>query len=71
MMECSYRLCPRCARAVPSAAQETYCPNDGEKLLERCPHCRTRIHNPYARHCTGCGLEFAQLLQTKKSNSRS
>jgi predicted RNA-binding Zn-ribbon protein involved in translation (DUF1610 family) len=65
MTEFHYRLCPRCARAVPIAAQETYCPNDGEKLLERCPHCQARIRNPYARHCTDCGFEFAELLKAK------
>jgi len=51
----SYRLCPRCFRAVPLESQELYCPNDGEKLLERCPHCAARIKSPYARFCVSCG----------------
>jgi hypothetical protein len=53
-----YHLCPKCARAVPSGANEKYCPNDGEKMLECCPACEAKILSPYARHCTSCGLEF-------------
>ena len=51
----SYRLCPRCFRAVPLESEELFCPNDGEKLLERCPHCAARIKSPYARFCVSCG----------------
>ena len=58
MGEASYRLCPRCLRAVPEKSGERYCPNDGARLIDRCPACRAAIRNPYARHCTGCGLEF-------------
>jgi predicted amidophosphoribosyltransferase len=39
MKEIGYHLCPKCARAVPSTAQEKFCPNDGEKILEYCPVC--------------------------------
>jgi hypothetical protein len=54
-----YRLCPRCARAVPATSSERYCINDGAWLLERCPLCGSSIVSPYARFCAGCGLEFA------------
>ena len=50
-----YRLCPRCGRAVPGCSKERYCVNDGERLLEHCPVCQSRITNPYARHCAACG----------------
>jgi hypothetical protein len=65
MKEFRYHLCPKCARAVPSATQEKYCPNDGEKMLECCPVCETKIRSPYARHCGGCGLEFRQVVSTQ------
>jgi hypothetical protein len=61
MKEFWYHLCPKCARAVPSGAEEKFCPNDGEKMLEHCPVCETKIRNPYARHCTACGLEFRHV----------
>lgn len=54
----SYRLCPRCLRAVPGESEERYCPNDGEALLERCPRCAARILNPYAHYCVKCGIPF-------------
>ena len=54
----TYRLCPKCFRAVPSASGETYCANDGERLLEACPDCGKQITSPYARHCVACGLEL-------------
>lgn len=57
----SYRLCPLCARAVPSRSGERFCLNDGHALLERCPRCQQSITSPYGRFCAGCGLEFAQL----------
>jgi uncharacterized C2H2 Zn-finger protein len=58
-----YRVCPRCARAVPARAKELYCINDGEKLLETCPSCGAKITNPYARHCAACGFKFALELE--------
>jgi predicted amidophosphoribosyltransferase len=54
----SYRLCPRCGRAVPATSKERYCINDGEKLLQHCPACHAAITSPYTRFCAGCGLEF-------------
>jgi hypothetical protein len=57
----TYRLCPRCLRAVPSASGEDFCSNDGQRLLEACPGCQRRITSPFARYCTGCGLEFRGL----------
>ncbi len=57
-----YRVCPRCARAVPARADEAYCINDGEKLLEVCPACAAHISSPYARHCASCGFRFADAL---------
>ena len=58
MSDATYRLCPQCQRAVPTKSGERYCPNDGTKMISHCPVCRTPIRNPYARHCTRCGLEF-------------
>ncbi|WP_158531670.1 MULTISPECIES: zinc ribbon domain-containing protein [unclassified Meiothermus] len=56
-----YRICPRCARAVPASTQERYCLNDGERLLEACPGCGARITSPYARFCGRCGLELSKV----------
>lgn len=53
-----YRLCPRCARAVPVSSSERYCINDGTLMLERCPDCGEGIASPYARFCAACGLEL-------------
>jgi predicted amidophosphoribosyltransferase len=57
-VEATYRLCPHCLRAVPSASGEHFCSNDGQRLLEACPGCARTITSPFARFCTGCGLEF-------------
>ena len=56
-----YRICPRCARAVPASTQERHCVNDGERMLEACPGCGAKITSPYARFCGTCGLEFAKI----------
>ena len=53
-----FRLCPVCARAVPSASEERFCINDGARMLEECPRCHAGIHSPYTRHCSNCGLDF-------------
>ncbi|WP_119276366.1 double zinc ribbon domain-containing protein [Calidithermus roseus] len=53
-----YRICPRCARAVPVRSAEHYCTNDGVRMLEACPSCGARITSPYARFCGRCGREF-------------
>jgi hypothetical protein len=50
-----FHLCPKCFRAVPASSGEHYCLNDGQRLLEACPQCGTRITSPYARHCGHCG----------------
>ena len=71
MEQATYQLCPRCLRAVPDKTGERYCANDGTKLISRCPACQTRIHNPYARHCTGCGLEFSSLIETRHGNLKT
>jgi hypothetical protein len=62
-----FRLCPRCTRTVPGRSKERYCINDGEPLLESCPVCRTRITNPYGRHCAACGFEFTPSSLTPHS----
>jgi hypothetical protein len=59
--ETTYRLCPKCFRAVPARSGERYCANDGERLLEHCPVCETAITSPYAQFCVGCGFEFRLL----------
>lgn len=56
----TYRLCPRCARALPSHTAERYCINDGTLLLGACPVCRTIITSPYSRYCAGCGHAFLE-----------
>ena len=53
-----YRLCPRCARAVPGSSAERYCANDGTRLLEVCPQCGAPITSPYARFCVRCGTDL-------------
>ena len=60
----SYRLCPRCGRAVPAASSERYCINDGARLLDACPTCQAPIVSPYARHCGQCGVNLAPLPLT-------
>ena len=54
----AYRICPKCARAVPLESQEFFCSNDGTKLLEACASCQAPITTPYARFCSSCGSEF-------------
>ncbi len=56
----AYRICPKCARAVPQGSNEFYCSNDGTKLLEVCTKCQTPITSPYARYCASCGTEYKQ-----------
>lgn len=60
----SYRLCPRCLRAVPSTSGERYCVNDGTRLLEACPHCGARITSPYSRFCGACGGPLSEMTPT-------
>jgi Double zinc ribbon len=55
----SYRLCPRCSRAVPAHSAERYCVNDGTRLLDACPVCGAAITSPYSRYCAGCGRSLA------------
>ena len=50
-----YRLCPNCARAVPSSSPEHYCINDGTWLIDACPLCSAPISSPYACYCASCG----------------
>jgi predicted nucleic acid-binding Zn ribbon protein len=54
----AYRICPKCARAVPLESGEKFCSNDGTKLLEACASCQAPITTPYARFCSKCGAEF-------------
>lgn len=60
----TYRLCSRCARAVPSRSDEQYCVNDGTELLSACPQCSAPITSPYARFCTRCGTGLTSLSST-------
>ena len=67
-----YRLCPRCARAVPHTSGERYCANDGTRLLEVCPHCGSPITSPYARFCVRCGTDLTSpTARTEASPSQS
>ena len=68
MSDITYRLCPHCLRAVPAKSGERFCPNDGTKMISHCPACRSPIRNPYARHCTGCGREFAPTNSDHQSH---
>lgn len=60
----TYRLCPRCARAVPAGSGERYCVNDGTELLSACPWCAAPITSPYARFCTRCGTVLTRSSPT-------
>ncbi len=67
-----YRLCPRCARAVPHRSGERYCPNDGARLMDACPQCWSPITSPYARFCVRCGTDLMSLAyRTQASPSQS
>lgn len=57
----AYRLCPRCARAVPTSSPERYCANDGTHLLDACPKCQAPITSPYAHFCVCCGHDLTRL----------
>ena len=61
----NYRVCPRCARAMPASSEERFCINDGTWMLEGCPLCGAAITSPYARFCGVCGQEL-QLQATLK-----
>lgn len=55
----TYRLCPRCSRALPSSSTERYCVNDGAALIDACGACGAAITSPLARYCPQCGKAFA------------
>ncbi|MDB5046343.1 MAG: hypothetical protein JWQ08_2393 [Deinococcus sp.] len=65
----TYRLCPRCLRAVPGHSAEHFCVNDGEKLLDACPACHAPILSPYAQFCAGCGQRFFTAGVRKRPGS--
>ena len=62
--ELRYHICPACSRSVPAAAMETYCPNDGSKMLDSCPGCGNTIRSPYHRFCSTCGAAYPTGLAT-------
>lgn len=62
----TYRLCPRCARAVPTSSGERYCVNDGTELLGACPQCGAPITSPYARFCVRCGANLTRPAATSE-----
>ena len=66
----TFHLCPRCFRAVPAAAGEHYCPNDGTALLSACPACDAPIASPYAHFCIACGHPFALVTLTERPSLR-
>lgn len=51
----AYHLCPRCFRATPAVASESYCPNDGTPMITGCPRCGAPLTSPYVRYCQSCG----------------
>jgi hypothetical protein len=57
----TYRICPRCGRAVATCTQERFCSNDGERLLESCAECHAEISSPYAQFCAVCGRPYHAL----------
>lgn len=61
-----YRLCPRCARAVPTTSGERYCANDGTRLLNACPECHAPITSPYARYCVRCGHDLSHAARPQR-----
>jgi predicted amidophosphoribosyltransferase len=63
-----YHLCPKCKRAVPAASEESYCPNDGTKMLTACSSCGAGITSPYSRFCSACGKK---LLENATPSARS
>jgi predicted amidophosphoribosyltransferase len=68
--EATYHLCPKCSRAVPSGSREHFCSNDGQRLLEACPGCGRKIASPFARYCSGCGLEFRTVIGGEDGRDR-
>jgi hypothetical protein len=64
----SFRVCPKCLRAVPEHSLERYCVNDGTRLLEACPKCETAITNPYGRHCAACGHHLTENTTIRKED---
>jgi hypothetical protein len=54
----NYRLCPHCTRTVHASSNEQYCINDGNRMLEACPVCDSKINSPYACYCTNCGCDM-------------
>ncbi|MEY4531211.1 MAG: hypothetical protein RLZZ156_1932 [Deinococcota bacterium] len=61
----AYRICVMCARAVPLGSNEKFCSNDGTKMLEACPSCKSPITSPYARFCSDCGTEFKSKMELR------
>ena len=61
-----YRICPRCARAVPIESEEKYCINDGTEMTEQCQVCQAPIMSPYARNCAQCGQPLEPQAIPKK-----
>jgi hypothetical protein len=57
--ELHYHLCPLCYRATPAQAKESFCPNDGTRLLTACQTCGSSIASPYSRFCSACGKSLS------------
>ncbi len=69
MTQASYRICPRCSRAVPAQSKEAFCINDGTKLLEKCPVCQAKITSPHARYCQACGFHYPDVLEREEQKT--
>ena len=69
MTRTSYRICPRCSRAVPIQSKEAFCINDGTRLLEKCPSCQANITSPHARYCQACGFHYPDVLEREEQKT--
>ncbi len=50
-----YRLCQSCGNFSHINENNVFCSVCGNKLIEECPNCKTKIENPTAQYCVKCG----------------
>ena len=61
-----YKLCPKCGNFSHVKEKHIYCSVCGGKLIEECPKCGIKIHNPIAEYCSNCG----NYILTKQKGSK-